>query len=102
MSAWANLTTDERETQLRDMARSGMTEVQIEALLGAPNGSIRTMARRLEIILRSERQRKAAEASGDLGATTHGSMWVVDENRRRAMVARKASKGASEALRAFR
>lgn len=102
MGIWAELPTNDRIAKIRDLARNGLTEGQIESILGAPDGSIRTIARRLGFILQSERQRKAAEAGGDRGAIAGSNMWAADEDRRRSMVARKASKGASEALRAFR
>lgn len=99
---WASLSPSERLDAVRDQARRNLTERQIACALSAPSGVIRVIARRNGIIIRTERARKADEACADAGAAGGSNMWAVDEERRRAMVARKASKGASEALRAFR
>lgn len=99
---WAQLSPEQRLDAVREQARRNLTERQIAGILSAPSGVIRVIARRNGIIIRSERARKADEADADVGASGGSNMWALDEERRRAMVARKASKGASEALRAFR
>lgn len=99
---WAQLSPEQRLDAVREQARRNLTERQIAGVLSAPSGVIRVIARRNGIIIRTERARKADEADADAGAAGGGNMWAVDEERRRAMVARRASKGASEALRAFR
>jgi hypothetical protein len=100
--SWSNLPITDRESAVRALARQNFTEGQIERTLGAPDGSIRTMARRMGITIMREAARKAAEAEPDLGASTSGSAWAADEGRRRQMIARRAAQGAREALRAFR
>ena len=98
---WSTLTITQREELVRVMARQGLTDSQIEASLGAPDGAVRTLARRLSVVLQSEKQRKAAEAEPDAGPVGHGPVWALDEDKRRRSIAKRASKAATEALRAF-
>lgn len=102
MSIWDDLSTDARRDAIRDLARQGMTEAQIMAVLGAPNGSIRTVAKRVGIALKSQRERKAQEATPYGGSGVDKNLWTMDDDRRRDAVASRAAKGAREALRAFR
>lgn len=102
MLPWPQLSPVERLEAVKEHARRNLTERQIAQILGAGNGAIRTLARKHFIILRKERDRKADEACADAGASGGGNMWALDDERRRARIARRASKGATETLKAFR
>lgn len=102
MTDWAALSPAERLEAIREHARRNLTERQIASATGAPSGVIRVVARRHGIIIRTENARKADEAMADIGASGGSNMWAVDEDRRRQMIARRASKGAAETLRALR